>query len=280
MAKKLAPIVYTFDDLKTYTENYGGFQYETAGSVIHSHKDYYELALILSGEYQHTISGVTLSTSVGTLLLFKPGVTHLLHTDSPKSRHFVFGVKQDYFEEYVQRVFPDLLLDSFEEYTSRIIDKKKIDYIQHLASGIMEKPKALRIMADELLSSCLYDFMYSFEKKDCNIYVSDIISKINNHMYLNLDVKDICKNYPVSRPSISRQFKQTTGQTIEEYKRAQKLEYACQLLTNTTLSCAKIASHIRYDSPSYFNRAFRAQYSMTPLEYREQTRGEAKRTIT
>ena len=99
-------------------------------------------------------------------------------------------------------------------------------------------------------------------------------------MYLNLDVKDICKNYPVSRPSISRQFKQTTGQTIEEYKRAQKLEYACQLLTNTTLSCAKIASHIRYDSPSYFNRAFRAQYSMTPLEYREQTQGESKKTIT
>jgi len=171
----------------------------------------------------------------------------------------------------VSRVFPNLPLDSFEEYTSRIVDKKKIEYIEHLASSIMERPKALRVMTDELLSSCLYDFMYSFEKKDCNIYVSDIISKINNHMYLNLDVKDICKNYPVSRPSISRQFKQTTGQTIEEYKRAQKLEYACQLLTNTALSCAKIASHIRYDSPSYFNRAFRAQYGMTPLEFREQT---------
>ena len=46
------------------------------------------------------------------------------------------------------------------------------------------------------------------------------------------------------------------------------MEQAAYLLSNTTLTTARIMEAIGYDNSSYFHRLFRAQYGVSPKQYR------------
>lgn len=269
MYKNKSAITYHFRDLKNITENYSGFSFESANSLVHHHEDFYELTLITSGEWQHTINNITTLLPIGTLLLFKPGVTHIIFSESSQNNHLVFGVEQHYFEEYVKRVFPDFNLDSFSDYISKPIRAEKRKYIEYLAKSIHENPNSAHIMADEVLHACISDFMYLSNKANRNAYVADIIQKLNNHTYLNISVKDICSNYPLAQTILLRHFKRATGITIVQYKAQQKLKYACHLLKHSDITVSNIAFHLQYDSLSYFVRSFKKAYGMTPSEYRK-----------
>ena len=269
MHKKTPVITYQFRDLKSITRNYCGFSFESASSILHHHKDFYELALITTGEWKHTIDNITTVLPIGTLLLFKPGVTHFIFSESSQNTHLVFGVEQNYFEEFIKRVFPDFELDTFSDYIAKPIHSEKRKYIVHLAKTIHENPNSAHTMADEILHACISDFIYSNNKANRNTYVTDIIQKLNNHTYLNVSVKNICANYPLAQPVLLRYFKRATGMTIVQYKAQQKLNYACHLLKYSDINISNIALHLQYDSLSYFVRLFKEVHGMTPSEYRK-----------
>lgn len=269
MHKKTSVITYHFRDLKNVSDDYSGFNFESAASLTHHHKDFYEIILITKGEWQHTIRNSTTVLPVGTLLFFKPGTTHSLFSSSPQNMHMVFGIEQHYFDEYTKRVFSDFELDSFTDYIAKPIHAEKRKYLEHLAKMIHENPVSSHVMADELLHACISDFMYLNKKANQNIYVADIIQQLNNYTYLNISVKEICDHYPLSQSILLRLFKKTTGMTIVQYKAQKKLEYACLLLKHSHSSISNIALHLQYDSLSYFVRLFKTTYGMTPTEYRK-----------
>lgn len=269
MSKKRTTAIYNFRDLRNVSSGYGGISFESVSGVMHHHNDFYELILLTSGEWQHTIENTTTALPAGTLLLFKPGVTHKLFTEPFKSTHFVICIEQHYFEKYVNRVFPDFDLEDFSEYLSKPINKEKSKYVEYLGSSICKNTKLVQAMADEILYLLISDFMYSDGPLDCNTYVADIVQKLNNQLYMNTSVKDICSQYPYSQSMLLREFKKLTGMTIVEYKAQQKMNYACQLLTETNAKVIEIATSLQYDSLSYFLNAFKKMYGMTPTEYRK-----------
>ena len=48
------------------------------------------------------------------------------------------------------------------------------------------------------------------------------------------------------------------------------LDTACDMLRDPDLKITDIAFHLHYDSLSYFLRAFKKRFGMTPTEYRAQ----------
>ena len=269
MSKKRTTAIYNFRDLRNVSGGYAGISFESVSGVKHHHNDFYEFILITSGEWQHTIENTTSVLPTGTLLLFKPGVTHKLFTEPFKSTHFVICVEQHYFDKYTSRVFPAFDLDDFPDFLSKPISKEKSKYIEHIGSTICKNTKWTQAMADEILFLFISDFMYSDTTLDCNTYVADIVQKLNNQLYMNTSVKDICSQYPYSQSMLLREFKKLTGMTIVEYKAQQKMNYACQLLTETDSKIIEVAAALQYDSLSYFLNAFKKMYHMTPSEYRK-----------
>lgn len=269
MFQKNSTMNYCFRNLHNVFEKYGGFAFESASSLVHCHKDFYELILITEGKWQHTINDVTTSLLPGTLCLFKPEVTHLLFTDSSESRHFVFCVEKSFFEKFVERVYPDFHLNSFTHYLEHPVSSEKMRYLIYLGKSLSRNPKLARNIGDELLMLCLSEFAHLKDTQDYSAYVTDIIQKLNNHIYLNTSVADICAHYPHSQAVLLSQFKKTTGMTIVQYKAKQKMIYACQLLSQTQLSLIEISSFLQYDSLSYFMNSFKKIYGVTPTEYRK-----------
>ena len=101
-------------------------------------------------------------------------------------------------------------------------------------------------------------------------YVNEIISILNNPANLNLSATELCNYFHESIPTILKNFKYQTGYTIIEYKNKKRLDLACDMLRDPDLKITDIAFHLNYDSLSYFLRAFKKRFGMTPTEYRMQ----------
>lgn len=261
--------IYDFAHLGRHYSSFGGFSFEHISTVKHHHLDFYEIILIIEGELLHVHNNTTTSLSKGALLLFKPGATHQLFTEPNTSTHFVLCVEQSYFKKRAAALFPNFQLDSFDKFLSKSISKNKATYIESLGVILARDYKSNIALADEILYLCLSDFASSNLERDCEYYIDDIIRKLDRFQYMNVSAQEIYSQYPYSESILLREFKKRTGMTIVEYRTLQKMKYACQLLTETTTHVQGIALALNYISPSYFVRAFRKVYGITPSEYRK-----------
>lgn len=73
----------------------------------------------------------------------------------------------------------------------------------------------------------------------------------------------------MSEAAFSRYFKRASGQTFSDMVRKLRLSQACKLLRQTSSPIAVIASEVGYSNLSNFNRQFRADYQVTPSQYRK-----------
>ncbi|WP_404424911.1 helix-turn-helix domain-containing protein [Nibricoccus sp. IMCC34717] len=81
-------------------------------------------------------------------------------------------------------------------------------------------------------------------------------------------VKEFAAQVGYSPSYLTRKIKRAWCKTPGEALRRARLDEAVRLLEETTIPVAAIATKIGYASPSAFTRAFRLEYSTTPLKYR------------
>ena len=71
-----------------------------------------------------------------------------------------------------------------------------------------------------------------------------------------------------SESHFMKYFKQTMGVPFTSYLNTYRLTMAARLLLQSDDSILSIATEVGFDNLSYFNRAFKKQYGMTPSAYR------------
>ena len=73
----------------------------------------------------------------------------------------------------------------------------------------------------------------------------------------------------MSRPYLSRKFKEKTGESLTDFILYEKTEEAKRLLRYSDKPITAISSYLGFSSPSHFSRVFKARVCITPGEYRE-----------
>lgn len=84
----------------------------------------------------------------------------------------------------------------------------------------------------------------------------------------NFSVDDMGETLGMGRTQFFRKTKTITGYTPNDLLRTMRLQRAAKLLRTTDLNISDISHRAGFNNPSYFTRAFRDQYKMTPKEYR------------
>jgi len=118
------------------------------------------------------------------------------------------------------------------------------------------------------------------EKTDKEAHIiSRVLQFIDENSHsCDLSVSMIAYYFDMSISNLSHQFKAQTNRTISDYVTEKKFGYARELLLTTDYSVQKIASMTGYSQPASFIRKFRQYYGMTPMEYRNESTGQAERT--
>ena len=79
----------------------------------------------------------------------------------------------------------------------------------------------------------------------------------------------LAENLAINPKKLTKGFKLVYGDTIFSYHRKLALSRAASMLLNTDNTINEIAYDSGYSSPSNFCTAFKKQYGVTPLKYRE-----------
>ena len=98
--------------------------------------------------------------------------------------------------------------------------------------------------------------------------VNTIIEKNLDNM--EFDMNMLARELGLSRSSLYAKFKALTGMTPNDFVLNCKLKRAASMLENNpNLQIADISDYLGFGSPRYFTRCFKAQFDVTPAEYRK-----------
>ena len=94
---------------------------------------------------------------------------------------------------------------------------------------------------------------------------------IREHACEGIDVGHVLKNVPMARRTLERRFVYWVGRSPAAEIRRLRLERARQLLTDTTIPIADIASAAGWKYVEHMIPAFKDAFGQTPLQYRKRT---------
>jgi YesN/AraC family two-component response regulator len=100
--------------------------------------------------------------------------------------------------------------------------------------------------------------------------LNHILTYIHLHIEAPFTLDGMVDALRLTKPYLSRLFKQETGQTVMSYVTDVKINRAKVLLRNTHLSILAISERLGYYDSSHFGRVFKKVTGLTPRAFRQQ----------
>ncbi len=107
------------------------------------------------------------------------------------------------------------------------------------------------------------------EKTNSPPLVSDIIDYMTENLGRTLDIETIAAENNISISNLNKIFQKYTGTPPYRFYLDKKLQWAEQLLLNTSLPVKEIAYKTGFDNPLYFSNSFRKKFALSPHNYRK-----------
>ena len=91
--------------------------------------------------------------------------------------------------------------------------------------------------------------------------------------YQNVTLEEMSQKFHLSEPYISKYIKEKSGKTFGEHVAHIRMKKAKSLLKNGNMTVENIACAVGYQNVEHFNRLFKKTFEMTPIQYRNASRG-------
>ena len=106
--------------------------------------------------------------------------------------------------------------------------------------------------------------------KMSDYYIKEAINYIEQNFQNNISIEDIAAVCGINRSYFGKIFKNSVGQSPQEFLMNYRMIKATELLKLTSLSIADIGSAVGYENQLHFSRAFKNIYGVSPREWRNQ----------
>lgn len=124
----------------------------------------------------------------------------------------------------------------------------------------------------EIASTMQNDFVERVHRVRSAVYsrpVIDCCDYINSHLEEKISLREAAKKLNYSEQYLSRLFSKEVGMSFKEYIRHQRLDQAKALLRDRSLEIRDISERLQFCSPSYFSEQFKAEFGISPTQWRE-----------
>lgn len=269
------------------TISIGVFQDNLSKSTWHYH-DNYEISFITEGTGKRIVADSIEEFQPGDLVFIGRNLPHVWMVDVEQ-----FTTNQRKLEMvYLQ--FPMEVINS---------EMLKLPEFRNISNALSLSERGIKVTGETLneVSEIMLQLPYlgSFERFLQFLKLIDIIGRSENivqlaskefvnkqfsyknkriaaiHEYLmrnyqkNIDLVQIASLVNMAEGSVCRFFKMQVGMTIFEYLNQIKIEFACKLLMNKNMSVMDVAFDSGFNNLSHFNKQFKKNTGLTPLEYKQ-----------
>ena len=173
--------------------------------------------------------------------------------------------------------YPDLELDL----NSILIDRNRIVSVGGILCGLdlmlaviesRVSAEVARLCAKFMLLENRRPSSVPFDKRQGVLNQDPLIRKavdwIRGNLHRRISVDDLVARVPTSKRTLTRRFRDATGESPKEYIQRVRIDRAKSLLETSDMPVEKIAEQVGYCDTSAFTRQFSSQTLMTPKEYR------------
>jgi AraC-like DNA-binding protein/mannose-6-phosphate isomerase-like protein (cupin superfamily) len=264
----------------------GIFQDNLEKCTWHYH-DYYEISFITEGFGKRIVADSIEEFQPGDLVFIGPNLPHVWIADKETLTPTNRSLEMVFLQLPPETLTPDLLA---------------LPELRHVAKAIKLSERGIRITGDTLnqVSNIMLQLPYldNFERFLQFFRLMDIIGQsldlvplasvnyknlhfdtknkriLTIHEYLmknyreTIDLKQIASLVNMAEGSLCRFFKSIVGITIFEYLNKIKVDFACKLLMDKSLTVLDVALDSGFNNLSFFNKQFKKVTGVTPLEYR------------
>lgn len=251
----------------------------------HSH-NIWELVLFEKGETSNVVNGKEYIAKPGDVFLLGPPHTHAitfrstphLHRDLYYTDEEVRKICAMFSGDLYEKICSDDVLTfhmSGNSFQTVIRQAEKINSLSVIVgndNGLgTEELKQISISVLHFTIG-LYRTKLITNTPAYPKWLLDILQILSSPENFTKSVNDIISETYYSHATVSNAFRRYLGVTLSDYLINLRLDYAAELLANTSMTALEICSAVGYDSFSYFIKQFRKKFGVTPHKYRSDSK--------
>lgn len=232
---------------------------------LHTHESGF-FCLLLDGNYTEYYAKRTIAYKPLTIMWHPPAVTHSDEIGPSGGRFFMVEV-QDYW------------LDRLREYSA--VPDTQFDLqggeLVWLALRLYREYKESQNCSPLMIEGIILEMLAivsrtrSKTEKHAPAWLARVVEMLHEEFRHNLTVNSLGSELGIHPVHLSRVFRQFYGDTIGDYTHKLRVQFACQLLTNSGTNLAEIALASGFSDQSHFTRVFKRVTGMTPKAFRMAT---------
>jgi AraC family transcriptional regulator len=240
----------------------------------HAH---YAIAIVVAGTFQYrsTLGGGVMTP--GSVMLGNPGQCYECgHEHGRGDRCVAFWYAPDYFERLVADIGPRG--GSIDFRVPRLPARRSLSpLIARAAEGAMGSPDlaweelAVALAGRVAGAGVESDRRHPQAPSQAVARVTSAVRMIEGHPDAGLTLSQLARHAGLSPYHFLRTFERLTGVTPHQFVLRARLRDAALRLARDTASVLDIAFDCGFGDVSNFNRAFRAEFGITPRAYRSPT---------
>ncbi len=251
----------------------------------HLHGGYYELTVVVDGEGTATTNNDAVSIGIGDVHLSYPFETHGIVSSVDKPLKYLFCAFNSDDRELAQGFMR--IAKTFSAAKDRIFRSHVLtDQIEFLLDELTGDETPLH---DKLLQTILNEIalvtVTAFKKRSAQKtkisksqeFCYQIMSYINNNITSITTLQELSDVFGYNYFYISKTFKKTVGQTLQNYYKDIRLQTAKNYL-DEKYNCTEIAEILKFSSVYSFSKSFKQTFGISPAEYKKS--GASKQNAT
>lgn len=258
------------------------------GMKMHFHRDFWELVIVLSGTAAHAVGNEEYLISRGDVFVINSNIPHgYRNTDNFKICNIMF--RPDIFNAdrsfigtasgfHALFVIEPFLTENYNFHSRLRLSLNEYGEVKNLLDIIVNEfnnknagwqsvVKSYFILLTVYLSR-IYNFK-DIDNRSSAIYIAKPIAYIEEHFREPISLSELADMANISLRHFTRLFRNTYHMTPISYINSLKLNYACGLLKNTTMSISEVSYSSGFSDSNYFSRIFKKFFGKTPVEYRK-----------
>jgi len=254
----------------------------------HFHSEY-EIVYILKSTGKRFVADHVESFSPGDITLVGSNLPHFWKSDhdgEPKPENRVNAIvvqfHQDFFREEIN-TYPEFhriggllklatrginFAGKDSEKIARMLKRLlKLSGLERMLYFIKLMDTMARIDNYRILASKAYQIE---EHKELNNRLEKIMHFINTNYQRKITQEEVASRIGMNAAAFCRYFKEKTGKGFIYFINEMRIGFACKLLIENSLSISQICYESGFNNISNFNRMFKRQTGLTPVEYKNQ----------
>ncbi|MBM6614668.1 helix-turn-helix transcriptional regulator [Desemzia sp. RIT804] len=260
------------------------FDAQSKGSFCskNHHHDFVEMSVIVSGEIFYNIEGKATHLNEQTVVLFNPGISHYEYSDAEMSNvQLHIGIRNFNIDRFPKDYFPITNpIIKLSEHNSAFFETCQEILLEReqskQGSELLLKSLVLKLFVLLLRDAPMVpltesSLLLTKEEQEKISLVDEVVHYLENNYMEDITVNQIAHHFYTSPASLSRMFKDRTGETLINYLIQLRLSKAKEIIEeDMEISIRQISKLVGYEDAYYFSKLFKKYYGKPPTLFQKE----------